>query len=59
LMAAEELFDGKGDGLVAVRRAKLDGVNDVVVGRFSHGGILKQSTDSEVLRVRAEIVSRL
>ncbi len=59
VLVADELFAGKGDGLVAVERARLAGVDDIVQGRFTHGGILSEAGDSEVKRVRAAILARL
>jgi pimeloyl-ACP methyl ester carboxylesterase len=58
-LAAEELFAGKGDGLVAVQRARLEGVDDVVLADFSHAGILDETDDAEVRRVREAILQRL
>jgi pimeloyl-ACP methyl ester carboxylesterase len=59
VLPADELLSGKGDGCVAVRRARLSGVRDVVVGHFSHRGILQDAEHPEVRRMRAAILERL
>ena len=40
----DEVVRGLGDGVVAVRRGKLEGVDDVVVLEFSHLRVLQQTT---------------
>ena len=55
----DECLTGRGDGVVALRRARLDGVDDTVVLPFSHLEVSGDS-DSEVAReARALILQRL
>jgi pimeloyl-ACP methyl ester carboxylesterase len=59
VLPAEELRNGKGDGCVAVRRARLNGVEDFVVGHYSHRSILQDAERPVVRRTRAAILARL
>jgi len=55
----DELIDGKGDGIVAVKRGKLSGVEDVVVLPFGHLSVTGKA-DSDVIRqVQQEVLERL
>jgi pimeloyl-ACP methyl ester carboxylesterase len=40
----EEVIHGLGDGVVAVKRGKLAGVDDVIVLEFTHLGVLQQTS---------------
>ena len=55
----DELVDGSGDGAVAVERARLPGVDDFSVGRFSHRSILEVPENSEERRVFNDILQFL
>ena len=55
----DELVEGKGDGVVAVKRGRLDGVSDTLVLPFGHLAVTG-SPESEVLRsVQRAVVARL
>jgi hypothetical protein len=55
----DEVIDGKGDGAVAVKRALLPGVNDVVVLPFSHTSVTGEPRTAAVRNVHKEILVRL
>ena len=55
----QELIAGRGDGFVAVERARLKGVTDVRLSNFGHSDILREPTDPEVVRARAWLLERL
>jgi pimeloyl-ACP methyl ester carboxylesterase len=59
MAGSDELLNGRGDGVVALERGRLDGVSDVIVGHFSHTEILRPNPNQEVRRVRSMIVARL
>lgn len=60
VLEVDEIYRGRGDGLVALRRARLAGVDDVVVGDFSHSALLRpDSRDAVHHRMRRLIVQRL
>jgi len=59
LVDLDELVDGVGDGAVAVERGRLDGVDDTIVLRFSHGAISTDLTDASSMALVAEILARL
>jgi len=55
----DELVEGKGDGVVAVKRGRLDGVNDTLIMPFGHIAVTGEP-NSEVLRdLQSAIVARL
>ena len=59
LRELDELVDGKGDGIVAVKRGKLPGVEDVVVLPFGHLSVTDRSEDEVVQKVQQGILQRL
>jgi hypothetical protein len=59
LSDADELVYGKGDGVVAVKRGKLEGVDDTMTIAFDHLSIGRlPQTDGEK-QLRADIIKRL
>jgi len=52
----DELVEGKGDGVVAVKRGRLDGVADILVLPFGHVGVTGEPHDDKVLRQVQQIV---
>lgn len=50
---------GKGDGVVAIKRALIPGVNDVVVLPFSHTSVTGAPRTAAVKAVHGEIMARL
>ena len=59
LSSVDELVAGQGDGLVSVRRGRLDGVEDVIVGRFDHAELLQTAPKGDALDVRRQILARI
>jgi pimeloyl-ACP methyl ester carboxylesterase len=55
----EELVDGKGDGVVAVKRGRLAGVDDVVVLPFGHLSCTGEPNYEAVKQVQAGLMARL
>ncbi|HYO25475.1 MAG TPA: hypothetical protein VEQ85_11070, partial [Lacipirellulaceae bacterium] len=56
----DELVDGKGDGVVAVKRGRLAGVDDVLELPFDHlSATGEPGDDAAVHRVQAELMARL
>lgn len=55
----DELVDGKGDGVVAVKRGRLDGVSDTVVMPFSHMAVGADPDNAELAAVYQAILDRL
>lgn len=55
----EELVEGKGDGVVSLRRGRLSQVEDTVVLDFNHLGILHEPRSPRTLKLHAEIDKRL
>jgi len=55
----DEVVHGDGDGVVAVKRGKLEGVQDVVVADFSHLEVLQQSAHLERDPLLKMILERL
>jgi pimeloyl-ACP methyl ester carboxylesterase len=58
----EELVDGKGDGVVAVKRGRLAGVDDVVVLPVDHFSCTDQvgsRSDDAVQQIHTELLARL
>lgn len=54
-----EVIDGAGDGVVAVRRAQLAGVDDVLLARIGHSDVLCDQDHPEVDRVYRWIIERI
>jgi hypothetical protein len=59
LGAMDEVIDGKGDGVVAIERALLPGVNDVVVLPFGHLSVTGPPRSRVVREVHREVLKRL
>lgn len=55
----EELIDGKGDGVVALKRGRLDGVDDIVVLPFNHLACTGQADCEAVQSLQDELLLRL
>jgi pimeloyl-ACP methyl ester carboxylesterase len=55
----EEIVDGKGDGVVAVKRGRLEGVDDVVILPFGHLSCTGTADNDTVKQVQSELLSRL
>jgi pimeloyl-ACP methyl ester carboxylesterase len=55
----DEVIDGKGDGVVAVKRGQLDGVADVLLLPFDHLSCTGKPEDAAVRRLQKEILVRL
>lgn len=55
----EELVEGKGDGVVALKRGRLDGVDDVLVLPFGHLNCTGASDCEAVEQLQAELLTRL
>jgi pimeloyl-ACP methyl ester carboxylesterase len=59
LHSFDELVRGKGDGVVSVQRAKLDGVDDVLHVDVSHGNYFREPVGNQQQAVRDAILTRL
>lgn len=56
----EEVVEGKGDGVVAVKRGRLAGVDDVVEMPFDHLTCTGEAgDDATILKLQSELVARL
>lgn len=55
----EELVEGKGDGVVALKRGRLDGVDDVIELPFGHLNCTGARDCEAVERLQAELLTRL
>jgi len=55
----DEVIEGRGDGVVAVKRGRLDGVEDTVVLPFSHLNITEKAETEAVEEVHKLVFSRL
>ncbi len=55
----DELVDGRGDGVVAVKRGRLDGVSDTIVLPFSHLSVIGPPHDDAVRDVQQAVLQRL
>jgi len=55
----EEVADGKGDGVVAVRRGQLEGVTDEVIMTFSHSDVFREPVEPDLVGVHDAVLSRL
>ena len=55
----DELVEGKGDGVVAVKRGRLDGVSDTVIMPFGHLAVTGKVTGEVVRDVQNAVFARL
>jgi pimeloyl-ACP methyl ester carboxylesterase len=55
----DEIVNGKGDGVVALKRGRLEGVDDVVVLPFDHIECTGEPDDHAVQRLHTELLARL
>jgi hypothetical protein len=55
----DELVEGQGDGVVALKRGRLDGVDDVVVLPFDHLSCTDEPEDDAVRQLQADVLTRL
>jgi pimeloyl-ACP methyl ester carboxylesterase len=55
----EEIVDGKGDGVVAIKRGRLEGVDDVVILPFGHLNCTGDPDCEAVRQVQQELMARL
>lgn len=55
----DELVEGKGDGVVAVARGRLDGVSDTVVLPFGHLSVTGEPVTDVVRQVQAAVLERI
>ena len=55
----EEIVDGKGDGIVAVKRGRLDGVDDIVILPFGHLSCTGKAESDTIRQVQSELLARL
>lgn len=55
----DELVEGKGDGVVAVSRGRLDGVSDTLVLPFGHLSVTGKPANDVVRQVQQLVVERL
>jgi pimeloyl-ACP methyl ester carboxylesterase len=59
LAELDEIIAGRGDGAVAVRRSRLDGVKDTVLLGFEHLSVTGEPTTSAIRRVHEVVLERL
>jgi pimeloyl-ACP methyl ester carboxylesterase len=59
LADVDELIEGKGDGVVAIKRGRLDGVEDTVVMPFSHMAVGAEPDSKELSAVYQAVLDRL
>jgi pimeloyl-ACP methyl ester carboxylesterase len=55
----DELVEGKGDGVVAVKRGRLDGVSDTVVMPFGHLAVTGEPSNDALREVQRAVIARL
>ena len=55
----DEVVEGRGDGAVAVRRGKLDGVDDVVILSFRHSEVLQEPASDAMRDLHGALLERL
>ena len=55
----DELVEGKGDGVVAVKRGRLDGVSDTLVMPFGHLAVTGEPSSDALRDVQRAVVERL
>lgn len=59
LLDLDEVVRGRGDGVVAVKRGRLEGVDDTVIAEFSHLNVLQGTDRVEGDPIFAMVVERL
>jgi pimeloyl-ACP methyl ester carboxylesterase len=59
LQDIDELVEGKGDGIVAVKRGRLDGVADTLVLPFGHMAVTGEPDDEVLRQVQHEVLMRV
>lgn len=59
LSSVDELVAGQGDGLVSLRRGRLEGVEDVIVGNFDHTELLRSVPEGDAREARQQILARI
>lgn len=59
LAELDEIIAGRGDGAVAVRRARLDGVKDTVLLDFEHLSVTGEPDSSAIRQVHEVVLERL
>lgn len=55
----DELVEGKGDGVVAVKRGRLEGVSDTLIMPFGHLAVTGKAGDEKLQAVHKEVLARL
>jgi len=55
----DELVDGKGDGVVSIKRGRLEGVNDTIVMPFGHLSVGADPEDKKLADLYQLVLSRL
>jgi pimeloyl-ACP methyl ester carboxylesterase len=55
----DEIVEGKGDGIVAVKRGRLDGVADTVVLPFGHMAVTGEPDDETLQKVQQVVLARI
>jgi pimeloyl-ACP methyl ester carboxylesterase len=55
----DEVVEGRGDGAVAVNRGRLEGVDDTMMLKFCHWGVLGETREAGMERLHQEILKRL
>jgi pimeloyl-ACP methyl ester carboxylesterase len=55
----DELVEGKGDGIVAVKRGRLDGVADTVVMPFGHMAVTDEPRNKTLREVQQAVLQRV
>ncbi len=55
----DEVVDGKGDGVVSLKRGRLEGVDDTVVLHFGHVRVLRTAIQGDVPKVHQGVLERL
>jgi pimeloyl-ACP methyl ester carboxylesterase len=55
----DELIEGKGDGIVAVKRGRLDGVADTVVMDFGHMAVTGAASNETLRQVQQAVLQRV
>lgn len=59
LARLDEVVDGRGDGVVSYKRARLNGVDDIVALRFGHNHPIATKRTGDAERVHQEVLKRL
>ena len=55
----DEIVQGKGDGVVAVKRGRLDGVSDTLVLPFGHIAVTAEPKDRVLVTVQSAVLERV